>query len=141
MYREKLAILSGRAALKMIQMYSAYFSFADAVWDPWRLGTESRYTTCLDIICVVQDGAHRLIIQVDLPKIRVLDVCRVKEGAEYDDAVVQQTARAIQLKHDACPKCVDFLQTYGQVGYFSSGWQCVERHTLRCVILCPFSGA
>ena len=67
---------------------------------PW----DKRCTTCLDLICVMQDIAARLCR--DEPKYDILEVCLVPEE-DFDIHRVQEIAGRTTLKEMNCKLCVD----------------------------------
>ena len=91
--------------------YSEFFDFEAAIWHTWRLDIDGRYEACLDIVVLIQDLCHRLIFNVDIPKLRIFGVCEVPEEAGYDDQKVVAMASEIRSFGEDCDECVDKVFT------------------------------
>ena len=83
------------------------------MWGPWRVDDNTtKYTCCLDAICIQQDAHYRLVLKLSQPKIRLLvEACRVLEGEAFDLAAVRRIASNLRATEDACKKCVDRVFT------------------------------
>ena len=103
-------ILSGVAGMELLSKYCHYLNFTSNVWDEWRLDHNAKYATCLDIICVTQDAAYRLIFQNDVPKNGLLcEVCEMPEGVGFDLQKNEEIANAYRANAENCANCVDFF--------------------------------
>ena len=106
-----LHILSGAAADEALSQYSAFFDFCDSSWDGWNISCQQqRFTTCCDLIVVMQDLFYRLQFKMDIPKLRVLSVCSLDLDDEDCDILqaVGSIVRPLRDKAVRCDQCVDF---------------------------------
>jgi hypothetical protein len=135
--KRNLAILSGGAGKATLALYSRFFHYDAEVWLDWRLGVSKKYECSLNMICVMQDIAYRLVHKYDQPKFDIFEVCSVPEDAAFDLASVRGIASSLRAKSDACAHCVDKvftriwmwrLENMGCVG-------CRRAHTSLCDIL------
>ena len=78
------------------------------VWTDWRFDSAANYRACLDIICI-QDVEHRLIFSCEVAKLKIFQVCKIPEGAGFDEVAVQRIALEILASYRACNDCVDLL--------------------------------
>ena len=107
-----LEIISGDAGLEILELYTKYFTYDADVWEDWRLGPEGKYNCCLDLICVMQDTAYRVMFKMNIPKLQIFEICRVPEGEHFDSELVERAASCLRARRDACKDCVDQAFTH-----------------------------
>ena len=106
--------LSGNAARELLAEYTGFFDFQSPSWDGWRMVDDSRFSVCLDMLCVMQDGFHRLLHKLDLPKINLLGICNPDLGTDESNVDMEafaSIARSLRDKRTACNQCIDFAFT------------------------------
>ena len=112
--QRNLELLSGREGLNAISSYCKYFSYKADVWGNWRMLEAGKQRAALDIICVIQDLAYRLVYVLDQPKYELLQVAYVPEAGEgvyFDVDRVRQVATRLEAKREACSASVDVAFT------------------------------
>ena len=132
-----LHILSGSAGLEALALYSRFFFFSDAVWGDWRLDSAQRFDVCLDLICVMEDVAHRLVFKLGVPKLEIFEVCRIPEGDGFDETAVRAIATRLRVMSEQCDTCVDkvFTQLWVERLLNMGSNACRKAHSALCDVL------
>ena len=103
-----LDIISGVAGQSIINHNNKFFNYAGSVWAGWRMQDEGKYETCLDLICISQEAAYRLIFKLRIAKLEIFEVCR----HDFSAAEVARVADKILTSYNACDTCVDQAFSY-----------------------------
>ena len=108
------SILSGGAAKELLSEYSGFFNFQSSSWCGWRMVEDQRFTTCLDMLCVMQDAFYRLLHRLAVPQIDIFGVCSPDLGTDQsniDMEAVLSIATRLRDKQLRCSECVDYAFT------------------------------
>ena len=101
---------AGRGAL--VDCSGSFLGFGSAHWAGWRMDHDEKFTTCQDMICVMQDITYRLIFKLSVPKFGIFDVCMIDDNdPDCDIDAVKAIATALRRRIEACPQCADFAFT------------------------------
>ena len=103
---KNLELISGDAGRCLLEDYSAMFDFAAESWSAWRLNYDERFQSCLDMLCVMQDGFWRLVLKLDVAQLKLLDVGRITPG---DIEAVKAIALRVRQSGEQClvARCLD----------------------------------
>ena len=128
------SILSGGAAKELLSEYSGFFNFQSSSWCGWRMVEDQRFTTCLDMLCVMQDAFYRLLHRLAVPQIDIFGVCSPDLGTDQsniDMEAVLSIATRLRDKQLRCSECVDYAFTqpwvarlldHGRVAAMQAWW-------------------
>ena len=99
------AVLPGKQGSVVVADFSKLLSsFDSAEWGKWDLHTSTKADVCNDSLVVVTDAWKRLVFNLDVPKIQLLEVGTIHEGQL---GVAQGIARRLQNQCTLCISCVD----------------------------------
>ena len=108
-------ILSGDAGRAALSDYCEIFiDFDGESWAGWGMDSDSKFTVCCDMVCVMQDIFYRLILKLDTAKINLFDIAMIDDQLaddDYDVHAVRAIATTLRQRAEACEKCVDVTWT------------------------------
>ena len=133
--RKNLHFILGEVGMDALSEYSAYFNFEADLWDDWRMDFNGRWNISLDVICVQQDIAHRVVFKIDQPTLTYLGSARLAKGHSSTVPGSAKLQPASNQQQKACDCCVDRAFTcYRSTDCCTPVRADVERHTRACEI-------